>query len=151
MQLPRFQVSKNVEHEVIYKHNYSYSNYEYFAPVEAKRKYLIKIGETKIHRSRHSTNVELKKNVTNIFSRLMTPPNGTECSALYVKCSNSYYDRSNIEKIHSKHEMGENTPQDVILSPWNAYIYADGVYKCTGILIGLEWVITSKECVKDVQ
>lgn len=110
----------------------------------------MKIGAIKKFRSAGVEDVK-RKNLTNILSHLIQPSNETVCSALYVKCSNSYYDDKDIEKIHHKHEMGENTPQDVILSPWNVNIYSDGIYKCSGILIGLEWVITSTKCVQDIQ
>lgn len=92
-----------------------------------------------------------KKNITADVSFSKDPYNETICSALYVKCSNSFYDNKNVQRIHNKHEMGENTPRDVILSPWNAEIYTDGIYRCSGILISLDWIVSATKCVGNIQ
>lgn len=81
-----------------------------------------------------------------------TADNNDTCQALYVKCTNSIYDSKKIlEKVQNKHEIGENTKQDIIHSPWNADIYSDGNYTCSGILISLEWIVVSEKCVENME
>lgn len=67
--------------------------------------------------------------------------NRTECSALYVKCSG--------DLTHSKinHFVNNDENQEqLFMTPWNAVIYSDGEYKCTGVLLNASWVLTSVQC-----
>lgn len=64
-----------------------------------------------------------------------------ECSSLYVKCSSAL--------THSKinHFVNDDENQEqLFMTPWNAAIYSDGEYKCTGILLNASWVLTSVQC-----
>lgn len=72
--------------------------------------------------------------------------NRDKCSALYVKCSNISTD--------SMHQIGyENkleAANELYMMPWNAAIYADGEYKCTGITLNFNWILTSVNCFQGI-
>lgn len=63
------------------------------------------------------------------------------CSLLYVKCSDD------ITHPKMSHFVGnEAEAEQQFYTPWNAAIFVDGVYQCTGVLIGPSWAITSSKC-----
>ncbi|KAF5286324.1 hypothetical protein FQA39_LY04222 [Lamprigera yunnana] len=65
--------------------------------------------------------------------------NVEQCSGLFVKCL------SNVDIKHHLHEM-EFTPSLDVATPWNAEIYIEGVYKCTGTLLKPNLIVTSSYC-----
>lgn len=68
--------------------------------------------------------------------------NQDKCDALYVKCSDTTMDLT--------HQIGtENkftTTRNLYNMPWNAAIYVDGKYKCIGIILKFNWILTSAAC-----
>lgn len=58
-----------------------------------------------------------------------------KCMALFLKCSETL-------DITNQFENG-NTP---LPTPWNAEIYINGDFKCTGAILNEEWVISSLDC-----
>ncbi|KAB0800716.1 hypothetical protein PPYR_06455 [Photinus pyralis] len=62
-----------------------------------------------------------------------------KCMGIFVKCSN------NIDIQHHPHYLPFNSSK-ILETPWNAEIYMEGTYKCSGTLIETEWVITSSSC-----
>ncbi|VEN60340.1 unnamed protein product [Callosobruchus maculatus] len=61
---------------------------------------------------------------------------GGNCSALYVKCSNTFLASSN---NFAKYEL-----------PWNAIIYAEGQYRCMGTIVGPRSIITHQDCLEGI-
>lgn len=118
------------------------------ARVEVKVDYL---QELMLPKHRHSFHEEELVTTESSMLKFTQNPNASSCAGLYVKCSESYYDKKNVENILTKHEMNENTPQDLIFSPWNSDIYTDGVYRCSGILISSDWVVTARECCQNLR
>ncbi|KAF5307276.1 hypothetical protein FQR65_LT06992 [Abscondita terminalis] len=61
------------------------------------------------------------------------------CVGLFVKCST---------RIDVKHHFHENHVTNILKveTPWNAKIYAEGVFMCTGTLMEPDWVLTAGEC-----
>lgn len=65
-----------------------------------------------------------------------------------MKCSSYTADGLDVNKMHTAHQTGANTLKELFMSPWNAAIFVDGVYKCSGTLIDLQWVTTSRKCME---
>ncbi|KRT85615.1 lipoprotein receptor [Oryctes borbonicus] len=61
------------------------------------------------------------------------------CNGLYIKCSNI-----SIVKWYS------DIPNKGDTSPWDAAIFVDGEYKCTGALLNMKWVLTSFNCFRGI-
>lgn len=69
-----------------------------------------------------------------------------KCNALYVKCSNKSFDLT----YQTMQETKFNAANELYAAPWNAAIYANGEYKCTGILLNFRWVLTTVNCFQDI-
>ena len=59
------------------------------------------------------------------------------CTSLTVTCTNV-----TIGTGYGKFGPSENRQ----VPPWIAAIYIDGIFRCTGVLITTEWILTSKMC-----
>ncbi|KPJ19500.1 Serine protease nudel [Papilio machaon] len=70
-------------------------------------------------------------------------PNVTKtCMTVYVYCDQSLFTNFNSNQALKKLTEHNTT----IMWPWIAKIYVDGVYKCTGVLVDLSWVVISDSC-----
>ncbi|GJQ72842.1 hypothetical protein Trydic_g1491 [Trypoxylus dichotomus] len=67
--------------------------------------------------------------------------NSEICNGLYIECSNA-----SIIEWHSEMQNKEN----VHMPLWNAAIFVDGKYKCTGALLNMIWVLTSFNCFRGI-
>ncbi|XP_017777496.1 PREDICTED: serine protease nudel-like [Nicrophorus vespilloides] len=65
----------------------------------------------------------------------------TSCTGLYVKCSNVTISAN---EIGTEDQL--NVANDIHNSPWNAAVYANGDYKCTGAVLDIDWILTSVNC-----
>lgn len=81
---------------------------------------------------------------------ITNPKTNDTCRALYVKCTNSLSDHESIRRGHAAHQTGVNTFKEVLISPWNAAIFVNGYYTCSGTLVDKDWVITSRICLDDI-
>lgn len=62
-----------------------------------------------------------------------------DCSVMYLRCANS--------AAHTKQHMYKHDIQEELyMTPWNAAIFLDGRYKCTGVLFNDSWILTSTRC-----
>nr|CAI5852171.1 unnamed protein product [Callosobruchus analis] len=61
---------------------------------------------------------------------------GGNCSALYVKCSDTFLAGSHSS---AKYEL-----------PWNAVIYAEGQYRCMGTIVAPSFIITHQDCLQGI-
>ncbi|XP_045490319.1 serine protease nudel isoform X3 [Pieris rapae] len=71
-------------------------------------------------------------------------PNVTKtCMTLYVSCDQSLYTNFDVPQLF------ERTAVDNVVQqwPWVAKLYTNGVYKCTGVLIDVSWVLFRNECI----
>ncbi|KAG5899669.1 hypothetical protein JTB14_015159 [Gonioctena quinquepunctata] len=65
-----------------------------------------------------------------------------KCAGLYVKCSNVSLDKA----IHNVRLDNVTGDVELYTSPWNAVIYADGIYRCMGTVLNRRWIVTSVNC-----
>lgn len=73
-------------------------------------------------------------------------PNVTKtCQSLYVFCEHSLYNNFDVSN-DIIYRSAEDTTH---MWPWVAKIFANGEYKCTGILVDLSWVLVSDLCLWD--
>ncbi|XP_063377037.1 serine protease nudel isoform X1 [Cydia fagiglandana] len=76
-------------------------------------------------------------------------PNITKlCMSLYVFCDSSLVDNL-VDNSQELQLVRSANPVAKQMWPWIAKIYAEGYYKCTGILLDLSWVLVSHSCLWD--
>lgn len=69
------------------------------------------------------------------------------CAALYVKCSSEH-----VHLTWHKMQIFENEKDnDFSISPWNAAIYIDGSYKCSGVLLSSNYILASSRHLKTLR
>ncbi|XP_044743692.1 serine protease nudel [Chrysoperla carnea] len=73
------------------------------------------------------------------------------CKALFVRCHigiftklSDLYLGSNNRSLRSYEENND------YFWPWNGIIYVDGVAKCTGTLINVNWILSSQFCIDEI-
>ncbi|CAK1598802.1 unnamed protein product [Parnassius mnemosyne] len=72
-------------------------------------------------------------------------PNITKtCMTVYVFCDQSLFTNFHFTQEASFNQKTENNFN--LELPWIAKIYVNGLYKCTGVLIDLSWVLVSHSC-----
>lgn len=69
-----------------------------------------------------------------------------QCSGLYVRCSNVSLDTG----IHKVYVDNVTDDMELYTAPWNAVLYSDGIYKCTGSILNPLWIVTSVNCYKGI-
>ncbi|XP_048007438.1 serine protease nudel [Leguminivora glycinivorella] len=76
-------------------------------------------------------------------------PNITKlCMSLYVFCESSLVDNL-VDNSQELQLVRSANPVAKQMWPWIAKVYAEGNYKCTGILLDLSWVLVSHSCLWD--
>ncbi|XP_015840900.2 serine protease nudel isoform X2 [Tribolium castaneum] len=64
------------------------------------------------------------------------------CGGLFVGCLNV----SLGDNVHELHRDNITSQVELYTSPWNAVIYSDGKFSCTGTILNPHWIITAKAC-----
>nr|XP_022919420.1 serine protease nudel-like [Onthophagus taurus] len=61
------------------------------------------------------------------------------CDGFYLRCADDTISGADLESV-------ADITNDLFSMAWNVAVYADGEYKCTGILLTMKWVLTSVNC-----
>ncbi|XP_044258893.1 serine protease nudel-like [Tribolium madens] len=64
------------------------------------------------------------------------------CGGLFVGCLNVSLE----DNVHELHQDNITSQVELYTSPWNAVIYSDGKFSCTGTILNPHWIITAKAC-----
>ncbi|KAL3276424.1 hypothetical protein HHI36_011809 [Cryptolaemus montrouzieri] len=83
-------------------------------------------------------NSELPKTSLNISA--------AKCSGLYLGCSNITLNNDAFQLSSRNIEFDSDVLYD---APWNAAIFAGGIYKCMGVILNVQWVMTSSNCLRN--
>nr|XP_023023966.1 serine protease nudel [Leptinotarsa decemlineata] len=78
--------------------------------------------------------------------RVVPSSGAIKCHGIYVKCSNVSLDKA----IHSVRLDNVTVDVELYTSPWNAVIYADGLYRCMGTILNRRWIVTSVNCSTEI-
>ncbi|XP_012251446.2 serine protease nudel [Athalia rosae] len=76
----------------------------------------------------------------------LTTDDEPHCTALYLRCLPTIHTVPLTFRIKST----DGDEEDDFLWPWNAAVFVDGRYACSGVLLEPSWVLTSSYCVDDV-